>query len=112
MTTVKDRWLQWDIKLHKPSNCVQVILNEYIRGKDDKWPQVEMVGYEEVRIYAWSNEQSICKRLNETQEKLLRHYANFYKTWDKLSRRVLPNFVGGKIVIDDVKTTEFINKLT
>lgn len=107
---MNDRWLQWELTLEREHNCITVSLVEYTKGKDDKWPTTKLIGRHNVRIYYWSDETSICRRLNQTQEKLLKKYAKFYKKWDRLSK-VIRNFVGGRIVIDDAKTNQFIGNL-
>lgn len=108
--STKDRWLQWELCLERDSSTITIYLNEFVQGKDEKWAKSKLVGFDHIVVRSWTTEQDVCRKLNKLQEKLLRKYVASYKKWDSIESKVLKNFTGGKISIENMKTNEFINK--
>lgn len=111
MNQVCDKWLEWDLRLYRENNKIAISLIECIRHKDEMFPcVVNRIGFVMVKIRFWDDEISISRKLNRVQEEMLRRYASNYRFWNKLETNVLSGFKGGKIILNDIETYEFIKK--
>lgn len=106
----EDKWLEWEVSLERSVNKVHVDLYEYTEYKGDPNLYYELVERKSIRLWPWIDEYSLGRKLNKVQHKMLVRFRNRYQKWDMIELGLLPQWNGGKIILSDIETYEFISE--